>query len=148
MQYLHRGRCSHPIRLQWRNCASTSPTPLYIPWKTFAGLSLLTSHRIWQYIGTVSGSNRILKQDAVLTIPGRPEWPHSPGSFDGKNEDHRKQMWIAKSVLFFRCNFRRPGPGQHPLISCFLALVHRLREFEVPEARKQAAHSLVFQMFI
>ena len=75
-------------------------------------------------------------QDAVLTIPGRPEWPDSGSSFDGSNESHRDQMWICRVALFFRCTFQRPGQGQHPRIPCVLALVNRLRECTVPEARK------------
>jgi hypothetical protein len=76
-------------------------------------------------------------QDAVLAIPGRPEWPRPAGSFNGMDQSHRDQMWVrcATVCLFFRCNFRRPGEGNE-LIPCTLALVNRLREFTVPEAGK------------
>ena len=77
-------------------------------------------------------------QDAVLAIPGRPDWNRPASAFDGTNEAHREQMWIARVTLFFKCNFRRPGlPGPlNPLIPCTLALVSRLRDFTLPEARK------------
>lgn len=81
---------------------------------------------------------RLLTQDAVLTIPGRPEWNRPAHAFDGADWSHREQMWIARVALFFRCNFRRPGDG-NPLIPCQLALVNRLRTFTVPEARKSPA---------
>ena len=42
-------------------------------------------------------------------------------------------------ALLFRCTFRKPGPGKHPAIECVLALVNRLREFTLPQARKQTA---------
>ena len=72
-------------------------------------------------------------QDAVLAIPGRPEWTRPAGSFDGMDHSHREQLWVATVSLLFKCNFRRPGGG-YPLIPCTLALVNRLREFTVPEA--------------
>ena len=86
---------------------------------------------LWLY----AGLNCLSAQDAVLTIPGRPEWPDSGSSFDGSNESHRDQMWTCRVALLFRCTFKRPGP--HEPIPCVLALVNRLREFTVPEARKQ-----------
>jgi len=73
-------------------------------------------------------------QDAVLAIPGRPEWPRSAESFDGTNESHREQMWVCRVALFFRCSFLKPGSNA-PIV-CELALVNRLRKFTVPEARK------------
>ena len=79
-----------------------------------------------------AGLNCLSAQDAVLTIPGRPEWPDSGSSFDGSNESHRDQMWKCRVALLFRCTFKRPGP--HEPIPCVLAIVNRLREFE---ARKQ-----------
>jgi hypothetical protein len=78
-----------------------------------------------------------MPQDAVLTIPGRPDWPDSGSSFDGSNESHRAQMWTCRVALLFRCRFRRQGPGQHEPIPCNLAFVNRLGKFTVPEARKQ-----------
>ena len=74
-------------------------------------------------------------QDAVLLIPGRPEWDRVASAFDGADQSYREQMWIARVALFFRCNFRRREQGS-PLIPCTLALVNRLREFTVPEARE------------
>jgi hypothetical protein len=71
-------------------------------------------------------------QDAVLAIPGRPEWTRPAGSFDGMDHSHREQLWVATVSLLFKCNFRRPEGG-YPLIPCTLALFNRLREFTVPE---------------
>lgn len=81
-------------------------------------------------------------QDAVLAIPGRPDWNRSASSFDGSNESHREQMWVARVVLFFKCTFRGQGPQDEP-IHCTLALVSRLREFTAPDAREspQSPHS-------
>jgi hypothetical protein len=73
-------------------------------------------------------------QDAVLAIPGRPEWPASAETFDGTNESHREQMWVCRVALFFRCSFLKPGSNA-PIV-CELALVNRLRKFTLPEARK------------
>jgi hypothetical protein len=72
----------------------------------------------------------------VLAIPGRPEWRGSEDLFDASNDSHRKQMWICRVVLFFRCVFRRQGPpgSSAQSIPCTLALVNRLREFTVHEA--------------
>ena len=44
-------------------------------------------------------------QDSVLVIPRRPDWNRSASSYDGSDKSHRKQMWIARVVLFFKCNF-------------------------------------------
>jgi hypothetical protein len=74
-------------------------------------------------------------QDAVLAIPGRPDWNHSASTFDGSKESHREQMWVARVVLFFKCTFRGQGPQDQP-IHCTLALVSRLREFTAPDARE------------
>ena len=73
-------------------------------------------------------------QDAVLAIPGRHDWNRS----QNLSMDHRKQMWIAGVVLFFKCNFRGPGPQDKP-IPCVLALVSRLREFTAPDPRIYSA---------
>jgi hypothetical protein len=81
-------------------------------------------------------------QDAVLAIPGRPEWTRQAGSFYGMDQSHREQMWVATVPLHFKCNFRRPG-GRYPLIPCTLTLVNRLREFTVPEAGKSYSQCLV-----
>ena len=82
------------------------------------------------------GLNCVSAQDAVITIPGRPEWPDSGSSFDGSNKSHRDQMWKGRVALFFTCTFQKPGPGQHEPIPCVLALVNRLRTFTAPQARK------------
>ena len=89
------------------------------------------------YVVDNSLSHACLKktEDAVLAIPGRPDWNRSAKSFDRSDESHRKQMWIARVVLFFKCNFRGPGPQDKP-IPCVLALLSRLREFTAPDARK------------
>ena len=68
-------------------------------------------------------------------IPERPDWNRLARIFDGSDESHRKQMWIARVVLFFKCNFRELGPQDKP-IPCLLALVSRLRVFTAPDARK------------
>ena len=82
-------------------------------------------------------------QDAVVVIPGRPEWPDSGGSFDGSNKSHRDQMWIGRVALFFRCTFKKPGPPeQNAPIPCVLALVNRFRQFTAPQARKQPSEKL------
>jgi hypothetical protein len=73
-------------------------------------------------------------QDAVVAIPGRPEWPRSAESFDGTDESHREQMWVCRVALFFRCSCLKPGSNAP--IECQLALVNRLCKFTVPEARK------------
>ena len=80
-------------------------------------------------------------QDAVLSIPGRHEWDRAASAFDGADQSHREQMWIARVALFFKCNFRRRELGS-PLIPCMLALVNRLREFTIPEVRE--SHSPYF----
>ena len=77
----------------------------------------------------------VLMQDAVLSIPGRPEWDLVASAFDGADQSHREQMWLARMALFCKCNFRRREPGS-PLIPCTLAFVNWLREFTVPEARE------------
>ena len=79
----------------------------------------------------------VLKQDAVLCVPGRPEWKDSVQSFDGSNEDHLEDMWTCKVVLFFKCTFKRPGAYEP--FTCLLALVNRLRYFDVAEARKHCS---------
>ena len=66
-------------------------------------------------------------------------------SFDGADQSHREQMRIARVALFFNCNFRRSEPGS-PLIPCMLALVNRLREFTVPEARKSHAPYITYTL--
>ena len=38
------------------------------------------------------GLGWVSAQDAVLTIPGRHEWPDSGSSFDGSYKSHRDQM--------------------------------------------------------
>ena len=54
-------------------------------------------------------------------------------------------MRIARVALFFNCTFRRSEPGS-PLIPCMLALVNRLREFTVPEARKSHAPYITYTL--
>jgi hypothetical protein len=91
------------------------------------------------YVIAADGLNDFFAQDAVLTIPGRPEWPDSGSSFDGSNQSHRDQMWTARVVLIFRCKFQ--GPGQTSPITRVLALVNRLRRFTAPQARKLSSAS-------
>jgi len=42
------------------------------------------------YVIAADGLNDFFAQDAVLTIPGRPEWPDSGSSFDGSNQSHQR----------------------------------------------------------
>ena len=72
----------------------------------------------------------------IFFIPGRPAWDRTASAFDGADQSHREQMWVITRVaLFLKCNFRRPEQGSL-LIPCTLALVNRLREFTVTDARK------------
>ena len=93
------------------------------------------------YVIAADGLNDFFAQDAVLTIPGRPEWPDSGSSFDGSNQPHcsQTQMGTARAVLIFRCKFQ--GPGQTSPITRVLALVNRLRPFTAPQARKLSSAS-------
>ena len=55
----------------------------------------------------------------------------SLGAFDGADQSHREQMWIARAALFFKRNFRLLE-SIISLIPCMLTILNHHREFTVP----------------
>ena len=67
----------------------------------------------------LSRVTHVSTQDAVLSIPGRPEWDRAESAFDGADQSHGERMWIARVALFSKqLSSSRAGKSADTLYAC------------------------------